>query len=87
MYFKHRGVYALQVYIRPAESYSTGQLEFHCMAVYPSQEEEQPVLKQSDTIVPVALDEAALINQEVCYVFGTYTLVCLVLRFHNLLNI
>lgn len=56
----------LQVYIRPAESYSTGQLEFHCMAVYPSQQEEQLVLKQSDTLIPVALDEAELIKQEVC---------------------
>lgn len=58
----------LQVYIRPAESYSTGQLEFHCMAVYPSQQEEQLVLKQSDTLVPIALDEAELIKQEVCQV-------------------
>ncbi|KAG0584178.1 hypothetical protein KC19_3G190900 [Ceratodon purpureus] len=53
------------VYIRPAESYSTGQLEFHCMAVYPSQDEEELVLKQSDTVVPISLDEAELIKQEV----------------------
>jgi hypothetical protein len=58
----------LQVYIRPAESYSTGQLEFHCMAVYPSHQEEQLVLKQSDTLVPISLDEAELIKQEVCQV-------------------
>ena len=58
----------LQVYIRPAESYSTGQLEFHCMAVYPSQQEEELVLKQSDTVVPISLNEAELIKQEVCQV-------------------
>jgi hypothetical protein len=38
------------------------------MAVYPSQQEEQLVLKQSDTLVPVALDEVELIKQEVCHV-------------------
>lgn len=53
------------VYIRPAESYSTGQLEFHCIAVYPSHQDELLVLKQSDTLVPISLAEAKLINQEV----------------------
>jgi len=53
------------VYIRPAESYSTGQLEFHCMAVYPSQQEELLVLKQTDSLVSVTLAEAELIKQEV----------------------
>lgn len=54
-----------QVYIRPAESYSTGQLEFHCMAVYPNQQEELLVLKQTDALVSVTLAEAELIKQEV----------------------
>lgn len=56
----------MQVYIRPAESYRTGQLEFHCMAVFPSQEDELLVLQQSDALASITLAEE-IIKQEVCF--------------------
>jgi hypothetical protein len=55
----------VQVYVRPAESYSTGQFEFHRVAVYPNCQEELLVLKQSDALASITLTEAHLIEREV----------------------
>jgi hypothetical protein len=55
----------VQVYVRPAESYSTGQFEFHRVAVYPNCQEELLVLKQSDALASITLTEANLIEREV----------------------
>ncbi|CAM6075448.1 unnamed protein product [Sphagnum tenellum] len=56
------------VYVRPAESYSTGQFEFHRVAVYPNCQEELLVLKQSDALASITLTEAHLIEREVVQV-------------------
>jgi hypothetical protein len=55
----------VQVYVRPAESYSTGRFEFHRVAVYPNCQEELLVLKQSDALASITLTEAHLIEREV----------------------